>query len=73
MRIGESRDDPYRDRKKYHKAALFGQNGGVSALCFAKPRAIDLERALWTTDDEAVTCKKCLRAMKHANTRKEKR
>lgn len=60
-------NDPYRDRKKYHKAHLFGAAGGVSALCFARPRAIDLNRALWTTDDDAVTCKKCLRAMKDAN------
>ncbi len=67
MRIGESRDDPYRDRKKYHNAHLIGQDGSVSALCFTRPRAIDLARALWTTDDDAVTCKKCLRAMKDAN------
>lgn len=61
-------DDPYRDRKKYHKAALFRQDGSVSALCFRRPRAIDLRYALWTIDDNAVTCGECLRAlMKHAH------
>ena len=65
MRVGESPNDPYHDHKKYHKAALFGQDGSVSALCFSRPRAIDLSRALWTIVDDAVTCKKCLRAMKH--------
>ncbi len=28
--------------KTYHKAKMIGQNGEVSALCFRKPRAIDL-------------------------------
>jgi hypothetical protein len=67
MEVGKSPNDPYRDRKKYHKAALFAPDGSVSALCFRRPRAIDLRRALWTTDDTAVTCVKCLRAMKRAN------
>lgn len=48
------------DMKPYHKAARINQSGGVSALCFKKPRAIDLSRALWTIRDEVVTCKKCL-------------
>ena len=45
--------------KIYHRADKVNRNGGVSALCFAKPRAINLTRALWTLRDEAVTCKKC--------------
>jgi len=46
--------------KLYHMADKVNQRGGVSALCFAKPKAIDLTRALWTNRKEAVTCKKCL-------------
>jgi hypothetical protein len=46
--------------KPYHKGARMNQKGGVSALCFKKPRAINLSQASWTTKDEAVTCKKCL-------------
>ena len=46
--------------KPYHMADKVNRKGGVSALCFEKPRAIDLTRALWTNRTEAVTCKKCL-------------
>jgi hypothetical protein len=55
-----SPDDPYSDRKKYHRADKSDGRGNVSALCFKRPRPIDLSRALWTTDDRAVTCKKCI-------------
>lgn len=56
-----SADDPYHDRKVYHKADLINKRtGAVSALCFAKPRSINLEVAAWTIRDEAVTCPKCL-------------
>lgn len=50
---------PYPNPKTYHRGDKINQHGGVSALCFAKPRAIDLRRALWTNRDEAVTCPKC--------------
>jgi len=56
--------DPYRDRKKYHKAAKSDGRGSVSALCFARPRPINLAHALWTLRDEAVTCPKCLRIIR---------
>ena len=49
--------------RKYHRADKVSDKG-VSALCFAVPRAISLTRASWTIRDEAVTCKKCLEAMK---------
>ncbi len=42
-----------------HRAALINNRGGVSALCFTKPRAIDMKRATWTTSDEATTCPRC--------------
>jgi len=49
--------------KTYHMADKVNPQGGVSALCFEKPRAIDLIRALWTNRAEAVTCKKCLKIL----------
>lgn len=55
----KSKDDPYRDRKKYHMAHLMSEKG-VSALCFTRPRPINLSVALWTIREEAVTCSKCL-------------
>ena len=45
--------------RKYHYAAKVRGDGRVSALCFPQPRAIDLKRALWTTDPAAVTCAAC--------------
>ena len=54
---------PYHDDKKYHMADMVAPNGNVSALCFKRPRAINLDVALWTTNPHAVTCKKCLAEM----------
>ena len=50
--------------KIYHKASHVNQCGGVSALCYALPRAIDLRRASWTIRDEAVTCPRCKELMR---------
>lgn len=50
-------------RRTYHRAALIREDGFVSALCFKRPRAIDMRRATWTIRDEAVTCPKCLEAI----------
>ena len=52
---------PY--EKVYHYANLISDDGQVSALCFARPRPIDLRRASWTNRREAVTCPKCLRSL----------
>ncbi len=49
-----------RQRPVLHRAAKINDRGDVSALCFTRPRAIDLRRATWTNRDEAVTCPKCL-------------
>ena len=46
--------------KTYHKADKIAPDGRVSALCFKRPRAIDLKRATWTINDDAVTCGKCI-------------
>jgi hypothetical protein len=46
-------------RRVIHRAAKINEQGGVSARCFKRPRAIDLRRASWTIRDEAVTCPKC--------------
>lgn len=45
--------------RPYHMAHLVREDGQVSALCFERPRAIDLTRARWTIRPEAVTCPKC--------------
>lgn len=60
----KSPNDPYRDDPKYHMADKWGPGGTVSALCFKRPRPIDLKVALWTITPEQVTCKKCLRLLK---------
>lgn len=62
-------DAPYHDRKPYHLATLINQRGGVSALCYAKPKAIDLKRACWTTDETAVTCRKCLMVLGNGDSK----
>lgn len=54
--------NPY--QKIFHRAAMIAADGRVSALCFKRPQAINLRRALWTTTDSAVTCPKCLRRMR---------
>ena len=45
--------------KIYHRGSKVDQRGRVSALCFKTPRAINMERALWTLADAFVTCPKC--------------
>lgn len=57
-----SRRNPY--EKTYHYGAKVNAAGGVSALCFKVPRAINLKRALWTIRKEAVTCPRCRLALK---------
>lgn len=63
MREQFGTDDPYHDRKIYHKGHLFGPKGEVSPLCAKTPRNLRLDRELWTLCDDAVTCKKCLAAL----------
>lgn len=49
--------------KIYHRAHLIGENGEVSALCFSKPKPINLAKALWTLRDKAVSCPRCKAVM----------
>jgi hypothetical protein len=42
-----------------HRGDKIDRRGRVSALCFPKPRAIDMKRATWVMSDDAVTCPKC--------------
>jgi hypothetical protein len=49
--------------KIVHKADRVSISGAVSALCFKKPRAINLKLASWTNRDEAVTCKACKKVL----------
>ena len=58
-----STEDPYNDLKIYHKAKLIAPDGSVSPLCAEKPKKLNLKQELWTMDDDAVTCKKCLKKM----------
>lgn len=51
-------------QRKTHMAAKVNPAGGVSALCFATPRAISLSQATWTLRPEAVTCKRCQQALR---------
>jgi hypothetical protein len=62
-----SKQDPYHDNKPYHKAKLTDGKGNVSPLCAVKPRALNLKRELWTLEDGAVTCRKCLKLLKGGN------
>lgn len=55
---------PLPPTRVYHRAALIDGQGRVSALCSPKPRAINMKRATWTNRDEAVTCPKCIAAIK---------
>jgi len=52
--------------KIVHRAAHVTSDGRVSAICYKKPRAIDLSVASWTIRDEAVTCPKCKRIVQAA-------
>ncbi len=42
-----------------HRGDKINAQGRVSALCFPNPRAIDMKRATWVMNDDAVTCPKC--------------
>jgi hypothetical protein len=53
----------YPNPKIYHFAAKINERGDVSALCFAKPRPINLRVASWTNRRTAVTCPKCRRIL----------
>lgn len=59
-------DRPLSSEKIIHMAKDVAPNGNVSALCFSRPRAIDLARASWTNRPYAVTCKKCIAMFKQA-------
>jgi hypothetical protein len=49
--------------KTYHMAAKVNDKGDVSALCYTKPRAIDLRKQSWTVRPDAVTCPRCRRVL----------
>ncbi len=54
-----------------HMASLLNPNGDVSALCFAKPRPINLRVATWTNRREAVTCAVCATRLARTSERPE--
>jgi hypothetical protein len=52
--------DPYYDHKVYHIASKMNDEGEVSALCYKKPKAINLQRGQsWTLVPETATCSRC--------------
>ncbi len=52
--------DPYYDIKVYHMADKSRTDGAVSALCYRRPRAINLDKGYsWTIIESCVTCPKC--------------
>ena len=50
-------------RRKVHMAGKVNNNGGVSGLCFKRPRSIDMFRSTWTLEKNAVTCATCIDLM----------
>lgn len=55
------KNDPYHDIKIYHMADKINEQGEVSALCYKRPRVINLKRGQsWVFEAERATCKKCL-------------
>lgn len=56
---GDMEHPPLPPTRMYHRGAKVDQHGRVSALCFSKPRPIDMKRASWTLSDSGVTCPKC--------------
>ncbi len=55
---------PNRDTRICHLARSIRADGAVSAMCFTRPRAIDMTRATWTINRKAVTCSKCAEIIK---------
>jgi hypothetical protein len=53
--------------KPIHMAKGLRDDGAVTALCFTRPRPINLKAATWTNRLSAVTCEKCLRSL-HADS-----
>lgn len=53
-----------------HKGDKINSKGGVSALCFDRPRAINMKKATWVMGDDGVTCPKCLAIMRLAKQEK---
>lgn len=61
-------NDPYYDEKVYHFVGKANARGEVSALCYLRPRAINLARGQsWTIRPDAVTCPRCRKLLKERN------
>lgn len=52
-----------------HRGDKINAKGGVSALCFPKPRSIDMKRSTWVMSDDATTCQKCIALIKASRRR----
>jgi hypothetical protein len=51
-------------KRVFHLARMIDGRGEVSALCFSRPRAINLRRASWVLSPNRVTCPKCKRIIR---------
>ncbi len=49
--------------KLRHMAGKTRGDGAVSALCYRRPRSIDLTRVSWTIDPGNVTCERCIQLL----------
>ena len=52
-----------------HKADKANGKGGVSGLCFSRPRSINMKSSSWVLTASGVTCKKCLALLKELKER----
>ena len=59
MSMQELECPPLPPTRVRHRGAQIDHRGRVSALCFSPARAIDMKRATWVMNDDAVTCQKC--------------
>lgn len=53
----------------YHRAKHISEDGSVSALCYKRPRKINLTRFSWTMRNDAVTCPKCRKIIDNTPTK----
>lgn len=56
--------------KIVHSAKHVNENGDVSALCYNRPRKINLAKANWTLRADLVTCPKCKARFKRGRAKR---
>lgn len=61
----------YNPPKVVHLGAMVDPDGNASALCYRRPRPIDLRKASWTLADDLVSCPRCRKAIRDAQAAAE--